>query len=252
MRPGSGQRATETPLNPARAPGSRWLCPGRFLRPDRPSSGFPPRRPASAASGARERGDLGPRRPATGRSSGQALPARPFPSTPPCVRGEGPSGSGRRSLRPLAFESPSRVQARSCRGLRVVRAPSPDQGAKPSLRAPTRLEPGLCRPENAREALGPRSHGRAPCCYRCTRAAMRSLAEAGVRGSAPGAGEEPVPPGLRARSGEAGDPACAPTLEAGECLRGFFLFPSFLDWRFGLGSPGARIPHPTALSFTKA
>lgn len=61
MRPGSGQRATETRLNPARGSrarggATRAASSGRTA----PGSGLPPCGPASAASGARWRGDPGP------------------------------------------------------------------------------------------------------------------------------------------------------------------------------------------------
>lgn len=57
MGPGSGQRATETLLNPARGSRARGRAgPSRFLGPEGP--GLPPQGLASTASGVRERGDL--------------------------------------------------------------------------------------------------------------------------------------------------------------------------------------------------
>lgn len=92
MRPGSGQRATETPLNPARAPGCRAAGPEPLPPRDRPAPASRPAAPAGTASGARERGDPGPSHGPTGVRV-QGRPARLFLQYPsPAVAARVPAG----------------------------------------------------------------------------------------------------------------------------------------------------------------
>lgn len=104
MRPGSGQRATETRLNPARAPGRG------AARPEPLSPAGPPQAPASCPArpparlpepGSAVTWALRGHRPGLGSRRGRpALSPRPLP----CISRTVPVGLGRRSLRPPAFE----------------------------------------------------------------------------------------------------------------------------------------------------
>lgn len=101
MRPGSGQRATETLLNPARAPGSRVAWPEplppaepppqRASRPAAQPARLPEPRSAVTWALGGDRPELGSRH----------CPPGPFPSTLPCISWEGPNGLGRRFLKSL-------------------------------------------------------------------------------------------------------------------------------------------------------
>lgn len=175
MRAGSGQRATETPLNPAR--GSRARAGAAEELP--PCA--PPRAPASppparAASGARERDDPGPPQQPPGARE-QAHPPCPRSSAPSLAQAGGSPASemhsprrwpGPASGRPLSPRAPHQSEAPNRPGA-AGRGP----GAAGSPSGPTplgaRLLPaslgrsGLFSRISAGRQRPPRPRGQAQC-----------------------------------------------------------------------------------------
>lgn len=273
MRPGSGQGATETRLNPAGAPG-RFLRPHRQHRlPARGPAGRP-REPGSAGNG--------PPRRLTGAGE-QAQRARPFlpARRPPCgspwVYGwagalcrlppsrVSPGGAASPFYHPRGPPHPQLSRLPRQKGRQTRGAPGPHPpGARPLPARPAQgLVPGAQEPLPEPLALAPAWPAPGSCA--CTWAAPTSWAwepgspasraRAGVpKGRAAGAGRGAVSAragcemGARspcARSDPPRAPARTPEAEGACC--GFCLLPRFLlrqirTWRSRRWSPPAP-PH---------
>lgn len=267
MHPGSGQRVTETRLNPARAPGR-----GAARPEPRPPAGAP-QAPASLP-GASPAPFPDSRSAATPALRGHrpewgAGAARPALAPPPrsCSGRKVPAGLSPRAPRPRALESQAvGRRPRLAHRLGWSLRPPQDRGANPPQQASARPPCGrfLGPLGGFLEGLGqapPSSapRGRALCCV-CSGAALTASAgamgsllasvfllrqprRAGRRGTVWGGRRRPVLPGLSARWLPSTQPAPWALGRTSACWV-FFLFRRSLEWRVPPRKPWRPEPPP--------